>query len=443
MVGRYLTLALFLTACSSATSIPTPIDPPSPTPAKPDPLVTAPATSSPSPTVGKVDYPSFYHWRDDFINRAVAKGYDRAFVTEALSTTAPSERVVALDTKQPEFSKPISAYVKGAVTAPRFEAARARLAATPHVPEIEATYGVPAALLGGIWTMESDLGRIQGDFDVINAYATLAFDGRRRAWAETQLLMALDILKTGKVDRATLKGSWAGAMGQTQFLPENYVKLGVDADKDGKVDIWTSDPDALGSAANLLNKAGWKAGQAWAVEVILPAGFDYYLSETESQTPEWWAAKGVVRSDGGAWTDGEKLENATLILPSGATGPAFLALPNHFVIRKYNNSTAYALAVGLLGDGIAGKPALKTPWPEEQPLSTSQRVNTQKALLKEGFDPGIADGVIGVGTRKALREWQRANSRPADGYLSATLADELSAKVTGYTILGPTSTPTQ
>ncbi len=201
------------------------------------------------------------------------------------------------------------------------------------------------------------------------------------------------------------------------------MTLGVDGDHDGKVDIWNSDSDALASSANLLAKAGWKPGEEWAVEVVLPAGFDYYLSETKQLTPAGWAALGVRRADNGSWPDVEANENATLLLPSGAKGPAFLALPNHYVIRKYNNSTAYALAVGLIADGIAGKSGVVTPWPTEQPLSLDQRMKSQQALKAAGFDPGPIDGVIGFGTRQAIRDWQRSKGMIADGYLSYDLAN--------------------
>jgi membrane-bound lytic murein transglycosylase B len=379
-------------------------------------------------------YDSFETWKTDFIKVASAKGFDPAFVAQVLANVTPLDRVIAADGKQPEFSKPISSYVMNAVTPGRASAAATALSNNANISEIEAQFGVPRELLGGIWAMESDLGRVQGDIDVVSAFATLAYEGRRRDWAETQLIYVLTILKNGSVPREQLKGSWAGAMGQTQFLPDNYVRLGVDGNRDGKVDIWKTDSDALASAANLLSKGGWHPGEAWAVEVTLPAGFDYYLAETTKQTPDAWGALGVVRADGGAFNAAESLEQATLILPSGAKGPAFLALPNHFVIRKYNNSTAYALAVGLIADAIAARPAVKTPWPVETPLSMDQRIKAQTALKFLGFDPGAIDGVIGVGTRGALRNWQKAHGRPADGYLSVALADELAAML-------PTSPP--
>jgi membrane-bound lytic murein transglycosylase B len=428
MSRRVLSLCLFLGACSTGATITSSAQAPTTLPKA------EVANPVPSPVIAKPEppkvYTSFSEWRSDFIKKAAAKGFDARFVEAQLRDVQPLESVVNADSKQPEFSKPISAYIRGAVSVGRIDNGRTRLAANPNVATIAATYGVPTAIMGAIWGMESDYGRVQGNIDVVTAFATLAFEGRRRDWAEGQLWQTLSILRDGKATRERLKGSWAGAMGQTQFLPENYLKLGVDGDNDGIVDIWTSDSDALASTANLLAKAGWQKDQAWAVEVTLPQGFDYYLSETENQTPEWWASKGVVRSDGLSWNASETLAKATLILPSGAKGPAFLALPNHYVIRKYNNSTAYALGVGFIADGILGKGPLKVAWPDEVPLSLSQRTSAQTALNQLGYNLGKVDGVIGVGTRKALREWQRANGRIADGYLSSDLANELAARIT-------------
>lgn len=398
-------------------------------------IVTASAASdaaSEAAARAKKVYTSIDDWKADFIEYAIARGFDRSFVTAQMQAVTLLPKVLAADNRQPEFSRPISSYETTAVTPARFAAARTRLSANPDVAEIEARFGVPANLLGGVWTMESDLGRIQGDVDVIAALSSLAYEGRRRDWAEAQLLYAFTILKQGLADRAMLKGSWAGAMGQTQFLPENFLKQGIDGDHDGKVDIWHSDSDALASTANLLKSYGWKPGETWAVEVKLPVGFDYYLSETQKQPFSYWSALGVSRADGNTFTPQEASEPMVLLLPSGAQGPAFLALPNHYVIRKYNNSTAYALGVGLIADGIAGRP-LTTPWPTEPPLSLDIRTRAQTALKEAGFDPGALDGVIGQGTRLALKNWQRATHRPADGYLSFALAQELAATVPGTT----------
>ncbi len=447
---RYLSLFVVLAACAStpardiAPQMPQASQVPlaRPAPATPPGAQTGAATAAssaapaaaaaqPSAGVQPIVYATFEQWEANFHEKARAHGFNDDLVDSMLAGVQPLATVTASDSQQPEFSKPISSYIRTAVTQARIDATRARLAANVNVPEIERTYGVPACVLGGIWSMESDLGRVQGNIDVVSALATLAYNGRRRVWAEDQLLAVLTILRDNRVPRQTLKGSWAGAMGQTQFEPDSYLKLGVDGDHDGKVDIWNSDSDALASTANLLAQAGWKPGEAWDVEVILPAGFDYYMAETAKMKPDAWQLLGVRRADGGTFTAQEMTEDATLLLPSGASGPAFLALPNHYIIRKYNNSTAYALGVGLIADGVCGKAALSTPWPVEPPLSLQQRIRAQQALKAAGFDPGSQDGVIGVNTRQAIRDWQRAHHRPADGYLSFALANEFVAMTGG------------
>jgi len=370
-------------------------------------------------------YASFSDYKADFIARTIAMGEDASIVRLVMDNAQLLERVIQSDSSQPEFSRPVSIYIKNAAAPGRMLVARDRLGLNQNLDRIEATYGLPRAVLGGIWVMETDMGRVLGDIDVISALTSLGFEGRRRAWAEGQLLACIQIIKTQKAKREQLKGSWAGAMGQTQFLPDNFLKLARDGDQDGLIDIWASESDALASTAHLLQVNGWVRGQSWAVEVILPAGFDHYLSETTRKTPKEWEALGVKRADEAPFSASDQNAPTTLILPVGANGPAFLAFPNHFVIRRYNNSVSYALAVGLIADGINGRTSLKAAWPNEMPLSKSQRIGAQKALTALGFTPGKADGIIGSGTRSALREWQKASGRIADGYLSANLADEL------------------
>jgi membrane-bound lytic murein transglycosylase B len=297
-----------------------------------------------------------------------------------------------------------------------------------YLPTIEARYGVPRDILLAVWAMESAFGQLQGNFDVVRSMVSLAADGRRRAWAEGELIAALKIIDSGEVSRERLRGSWAGAMGQTQFIPSSYRSTAVDFDGDGRRDIWGSDADSLASAANLLAKGGWKPGVGWAKEVILPAGFDYSVTEVERQLPSWWEARGVQRADGLPWTAADAASLAMLILPSGAAGPAFLALPNHFAIRTYNNSTSYALGIGLLADRFAGGGPLVATWPVETPLILADRMAAQIALARVGFPPGPADGVIGAGTRKALRAWQQSQQLPADGYLSNDMVARLKAQ---------------
>ncbi len=362
-----------------------------------------------------VDAP-FAAWLAAFRAKALAAGLSPEVLDRELDGLAPDPRVRGADRNQPEFSRPFSHYVKRAAGEDRAAIGRRRLAEIQsELGRIEASYGVPAEILVSIWGMESGYGATLGGQDVIRSMATLAADGRRQGFAEDQLLAALRIIASGEWPRERLVGSWAGAMGQTQFIPSNFLSLAVDADGDGRRDIWGSAPDALASAANLLAKAGWRRGEGWAIEVTAPEGFDFSVAETLKASPEAWAGMGLSRADGAPLAGAVE---ASLIAPTGYRGPLFLLLPNHFVIRRYNNAVTYAMAGGLLADRIAGRPGLVRDWPEEVPLSLSDRIAAQTALQAAGHDVGEADGVIGLKTRAALRAWQKARGLPADGYLS-------------------------
>ena len=419
-----ISLRLILIASVAACAPMLPAAPPvSPTPA-PAVSVGPPSSPAPLPAAGPsapADQAGFEGWKQGFLGRH--GGARRAAYERELAGLTPDPSVIRLDGNQPEFSRPAGAYIQSAASATRIAQGRQR---TDRVPwEVPQRFGVPAEILVSIWGNESGYGAVQGDYDVIRSLATLAYDGRRRDWAEAQLKDALDIVIDGRRDRVGLKGSWAGAMGQTQFMPDNYLRLGVDQTGDGRVDIWGSDADSLASAANLLAQAGWKRGQGWGYEVVLPSGFDYAEAEGPRHDWRYWSGRGVTLARGGAPTDAEALEDAVILLPQGARGPAFLALPNHYVIRRYNNSVSYALAIGLTADGIAGRPGLIATWPDDAPLSREQRIGAQRALTALGFDTQGIDGVVGANTRAALRRWQIANGRLADGYLTADLADEL------------------
>lgn len=370
----------------------------------------------------------FDAWAAEFQGRALAAGISPAVLSRELAGLTPDPSVAALDSRQPEFSKPVGDYLKGVVTADRVAIGQRRRADMPELAAIEAKSGVPRDILLGVWALESGFGAIQGDKDVLRSLATLAAQGRRRDWAEGELVAALRIIQTGEHPRARLKGSWAGAMGQTQFIPTTFLSTAVDQDGDGRRDIWGSRADALASAANLLAKAGWNRGQDWAREVTVPAGFDYSLTEGPRETPEWWAARGVRRADGRPWPAADAAAPAQLIAPAGADGPLFLLFPNHFALRQYNNSVAYALGVGMLADRFSGRPAVIRAWPNEQPLSLVDRMTAQRALAALGFDPGTPDGVVGMNTRKALRAWQKSRGLVADGYLSSEMVRRLRAE---------------
>jgi membrane-bound lytic murein transglycosylase B len=422
---RFL-MILAVAACAPMLPPPPPVNQPMPAPPAetPRPTPYQPSSTPAAPPAADFDQPGFDGWKQGFLNRhggARRQAYERQ-----LQGLTPDPDVIRLDGNQPEFSRPAGAYVQNAVSVARIAEARRRVSAVPvAVPQ---RFGVPAEILVAIWAQESSFGQVQGNKDVIRSLATLAYEGRRRDWAEGQLRDALNIVVDGRRERSGLLGSWAGAMGQTQFMPDNYLRLGIDQNGDGRVDIWNSDADALASAANLLANAGWKRGETWGYEVQLPASFDYAQADGPTHPWRWWAARGVTLARGGAPSDAEALENAAVLLPQGARGPAFLALPNHFVIRRYNNSVSYALAIGLTADGAAGKPGLIAAWPNDPPLSLAQRTAAQRGLTQQGYDTGGVDGVVGANTRAALKRWQTANGRIADGYLTAALADELARR---------------
>ncbi len=389
-----------------------------------------PVAADPVPATTSGDA-SFDAWAREFYGRARAAGLPGDLLDREMAGLTPNPRIMTLDSAQPEFSKPVGDYIKGTVSDERIARGQRFRSELPFWPEIEARYGVPRDILIAIWAMESAFGAVQGDFDVVRSMASLAYHGRRRAWAEGELMAALKIIGSGEASRERLKGSWAGAMGQTQFLPSNFLATAVDADGDGRRDLWGSRADALASAANLLAKGGWTRGVGWAREMVVPAGFNFGLTEGPQEPPAWWAEQGVRPADGLAWSPGDQAAPAQLVAPAGAAGPIFLLLPNHFAIRKYNNSTAYALGVGLLADRFAGGAPLVKAWPIETPLSLPDRIAAQVALAKLGFSPGEPDGVVGINTRKALRDWQTARGLVADGYLSSEMVRRLNVEAAG------------
>jgi lytic murein transglycosylase len=375
----------------------------------------------------------FDAWRQGFIDKAVAQGMARDRVTGELAALTLDTTVVGLDRRQPELSRPIGDYMSASVSDARIQKAQA-LGGQLSAPlnDVANKTGVPPEILLAVWGVESNFGQNQGGYDVVRSLATLAADGRRRSFAETQLLAALRIIFSGEAPRERLKGSWAGAMGQTQFTPEDYLAWAIDEDGDGRRDIWGSSADALGSTGNFLaRKAAWRRGQGWAREVTLPAGFDYGLAEAPFRPRADWTTLGVRPADGRDWNVAEANEGMGLILPAGWQGPAFLIMPNHMAIRAYNNSTSYALAVGLLADRIAGRGTLARAWPADQPLTLADRMAAQTSLTSLGFDAGEPDGVIGLKTRAAARAWQKSRGMPADGYLTFSLIQALKLQAAG------------
>ena len=387
----------------------------------------ADSLSSPAATPAASVNLSFDEWRALLRSDAIAAGIEPALFDRAFAGISPNPDVLAADSSQPEFTRPVWQYLDGAVSASRIAQGRNLLSQhRASLEQIERRYAVDAEVLVAIWGLESNFGSNIGNHSVIRSLATLAFQGRRQAFWRSQLLAVLQILQQGDIAPERLLGSWAGAMGQTQFMPTTYNQHAVDFDGDGRRDLWHSATDALASAAHYLQASGWQQGQPWGFEVRLPAAFDYSLADPERRRSlSQWTALGVV-----ALTSPERPvaadSPATLLLPAGHSGPAFLLLNNFRSILKYNNSSSYALAIGLLADSLRGGPGVQGAWPRgERQLGRSERIELQERLAQNGLEPGPADGIIGANTRKAVRAFQQSQGQPADGYPNHQLLELL------------------
>jgi membrane-bound lytic murein transglycosylase B len=390
-------------------------------------LPTATATAAVQ-TATETTLPSFADWRQALRDEALAAGIDAALFDRIFAGVTPDPAVLKADSSQPEFTRPVWEYLDGAVSSSRIGRGRVLLAQHSLVLQrIEQQYGVEAPILVAIWGLESNFGNNIGSHSVIRSLATLAYDGRRQGFWRTQLLAALQILQNGDVPSERMIGSWAGAMGQTQFMPTTYNQYAVDFDGDGKRDLWNSSADALASAAHYLQASGWQRGQPWGFEVRLPSDFDYALADPDQRRSlTEWAELGVRPL---APTGAAASARASLQLPAGHKGPAFLLLDNFRSILKYNNSTSYALAIGLLADNLVRPSEVQGQWPRgERQLGRSERVELQELLAQAGFDPGPADGIIGANTRKAIRALQLQLNWPADGYPNTELLQQLRAR---------------
>ncbi len=366
----------------------------------------------------------FDRWASGFRTRAQAKGIAPQVVERAMAVAAYDPDVIRLDRRQAEFARPIWEYLDSAVSDTRLANGRKALAEHGGVlGRIEARYGVPKEVVAAIWGMETSYGVNRGKKGIIPSLATLAYDGRRGAFFEEQLIAALRILQAGDVDPAHMLGSWAGAMGHTQFMPTSYLSYAVDFTGDGKRDIWSDNPtDALASAANYLAKMGWKTGQPWAVEVTVPAGFREAGKATRKQ-PSQWQAQGVAAVRGGRIPDHGP---ASILMPAGANGPALMIFDNFRVISRYNNADSYVMGVGLLSDQLAGRGGLVKGWPRsDRALSEAERKEVQSRLAGMGYYQGEIDGVTGSGTMEAVRAWQMAQGLAPDGYVNEALLKRL------------------
>lgn len=394
------------------------------------PLVTPSATISSTPNNSLLaPQQSFTDWRAGLRMEALSQGITSLLFEQAFAGLTPDPQVIAADQSQPEFSRPVWEYLDSAVSSWRVARGKALLAEhAKTLKAIEAQYQVEPSILVAVWGMESSFGQQIGSKSVIRSLATLAYEGRRNAFWREQLLAALHILQEGDTSINGMIGSWAGAMGQTQFMPTTYRQYAVDFDGDGRRDIWKSSADALASAANYLNLSGWQHGQPWGFEVQLPAqNFDYQLADgAQRKTLKEWRALGVsLRNDEKASRHLDQ-QSATLFLPSGHQGPAYLFMDNFRSILKYNNSTSYALAIGLLSNTLEGDYRTPAAWPKhDRMLSRQERVELQTLLNQLGFSSGNADGIIGVNSRQAVRSFQQMQGLPADGYPNEALLESV------------------
>ncbi len=353
---------------------------------------------------------------------ASAKGVDRDIFDRATARLVPDEDVPRASDAQPEFERPVQSYVQDAVSPGRVARGRTLVEQYASTPGgVAGRFGVPAEIALAAWAMESDYGRVRGTHDVVRTLATLAYTRAERPVFRDEVLAALVILQGGTVPRERLVGSWAGAMGDPQFLPSAYLKYAVSAGGEGAPDIWTNPADTLASIANFLRMEGWAPGQPWIEAVVTPRGFAVPTLHADAAR---WAALGLRRADGGSPAgDG----TAALFMPAGASGPAFLLYPNYFVIKRYNNSDAYALSLGLLARRIAGAAPPETPWPTRPvSLSRADRVFIQDRLAALGLYDGARDGKFGPKARDAVHAYQRqAGLSPADGFATPALVASL------------------
>jgi membrane-bound lytic murein transglycosylase B len=362
----------------------------------------------------------FKQWLDDFFSAVSKEGISRATWDAAFTgVTEPDPLVLEKANFQPEFTTEIWDYLDSRVNPLAIDKGRKMAKVNAQtLTAVEQKYGVEQSVLLAIWSMESNYGAILEQperlFYVPSALATLAYgDPKRRKFAQTQLVAALKILQTGEIGRAHLMGSWAGAMGHTQFIPTSYLAYGVDMDGNGRRDIWNSIPDALATAANLLKANGWQKGSPWGYEVVMPVGGEK-LREG-SKTLAEWAKLGFRRAGGAAFPQSE--DKALLKVPAGPEGPAFLMLGNFSVLKRYNNSDSYALAVSLLADRLSGSGGtLVKAWPRPSgSLNAEEKLELQQRLQQRGLYIGEVDGHLGPATEMAIKSYQIQAGWAPDG----------------------------
>ena len=378
------------------------------------------------PGMSPVPNAGFDSWVAGFKSRAAGRGIAQSTIDTAFRGAGYLPGVIERDRNQTEFKRSLEDYLAIAASPDRI--AKGQAALSRHrgtLAAIEQRYGVEAEVVTAVWGLESQYGERRGSIPVISALATLAYDGRRGEFFEQQLTAALRILQNGDTTPANMTGSWAGAMGHTQFIPTSYLEFAVDFTGDGRRDIWAEDPtDALASAAAYLSRSGWRKGQPWGIEVRLPASFNTGLTgRGKGRAPADWSALGVTTADGG------RLPNhgaGSILLPQGANGPAFLIFNNFNAIARYNNAVNYVIGVGHLSDRLRGGGPIRGSFPPDATgMTMADRQDLQRRLTAAGFDTEGSDGVIGGKTRAAIEGFQRARGLPVTGEPSQALLQAL------------------
>lgn len=365
---------------------------------------------------------SYQEWVARFGAYALHQGEPEKVIRTALAGVTENATIRDRAGKQPEFVTPVWTYLERAVSAERVAKGQAKLPENRAIlAEIERDFGTNPNILMGIWGIETDFGNNFGDVNVFEALTNVGYGTSRKDFACTELISALKIAAAGQIAPADMIGSWAGAMGHSQFLPSNYLTIAVDRDRSGAPDLWSSMPDVFASTANHLVRDGWTRGLPWGFEVKLPAGFPYQEAELDIEKPiSHWQQVGVTRFNG------QPLPNlagdTSILLLAGHKGPAFLITKNFRAILKYNYSTSYALSVAYLGDRVMGGSGIQGKWPvDEPPLSLAEREEIQQRLVDLGYLAGDVDGVIGLKSRKAIRLFQQKAGLPADGFATKSL----------------------
>jgi membrane-bound lytic murein transglycosylase B len=384
----------------------------------------------PTPKPKPADDAKFYAFIESFRDEALQAGirpriYDRSMRGISLNT-----HIQDLNNKQPEFTRQIWDYLDSAVSDKRVAKGREKLQAHRRtLVRLQARFGVPKEILAAIWGLETNYGSQMGGYDMFEALATLAYDGRRTALGRRELIAALQMEQREHYRPKQMLSSWAGAFGQTQFMPSTFLTHAIDGNGNGRIDLWASPADALASTATMLDEAGWRRGEPWGYEVRLPAQFPYAEADPAHKAAlSHWRALGVTTVDGAALPAGP--DQGAILLPAGAHGPAFVTFHNFRTILRYNNATAYALAVSMLADRIAGHDEIQQSWPRgEEALSRDEAKAFQENLNRLGFDVGPVDGILGGKVRAALRDYQRAHGLKPDGFATQALLKRMEREI--------------